>query len=147
MGRNKEAMQRAADRREHEDSAARLAVEVPALSSLKLEVEDGRGATFGSVAHVRHVVVATAPSLFEMPCGDRSCKDGGHDMTREIVSALRNHQTRFEGEHECDGSIGTDGGIRCARVMRYVGTATYTASPSPSPSQNTMPDRSERWSR
>jgi len=125
MGRNKEAMQRAIDRRSHEDSAKRLAVEVPRLSSLKLELEDGRGAVFGCVTHVRRVVVENAPSLFELPCGDRMCRDGGHDFTREILGALRSSQVRFEGEHECDGSVGKDGGNRCSRVMRYVASATY----------------------
>lgn len=145
MGRNKEAMQRALDRREHEDSAARLAVDVPTLSTLKLEVQDGRGAMFGAVSHVRHVVVGSAPSLFEMPCGDRSCKDGGHDFTWEIISALRNSRERFEGEHECNGSLGTDGAVRCARVMRYVGTATY--KPAPPKALEVAPQSSQRWSR
>ncbi len=145
MGRNKEAAQRALDRREHEDKATRLAVEVPRLATLKLEVEDGKGATFGFVAHVRHVVVASAPSLFEFPCGDRMCKDGGHDLTREILAALRSGDERFEGEHVCDGSVGTEGAHACDRMLRYVGTATYREAPAASPGAPL--GRSEGWGR
>ena len=72
--------------------------------------------------HIRHVVVAHAPLLFEMPCRDQACKDGGHDVTNAIVRSLKNGETQFEGEHSCTGYVG-DG--PCQRVLRYVATASY----------------------
>lgn len=124
MGKSREAARRATERREYEDSAARLATELPRLSTLRLELEDGRGSVFGFVAHVRHVVVPTAPALFEFPCGDRMCKEGGHDLTREILGALRAGKQRIEGAHVCGGLVGLDGSIPCGRVLHYVGSAT-----------------------
>ena len=127
MRRNTEAAQRAQDRRQHEDSATRLHAEIPRLATLKLDITDGGAVTFGGLVHVRHVVVNTAPALFEIVCGDRNCKDGGHDLTWEIMRALRASEPRFEGSHECSGSLGSLGSGHCNRVLKYVATATYSA--------------------
>jgi len=124
-GRHTEVMQRTLERREHEDSAARLSTEVPRLETLRIEISDGGGSMFGGVDHVRHVVVARAAALFNVTCGDHNCKDGGHDLTHEIMRALRATQVRFEGQHECNGSVGADGATRCTRTMKYVASATY----------------------
>ncbi len=102
-------------------------MEIPRLATLKLDITDGGAVTFGGLVHVRHVVVPTAPALFEIMCGDRSCKDGGHDLTWEIMRALRASEPRFEGRHECSGSLGALGSGQCNRVLRYVATATYHA--------------------
>jgi hypothetical protein len=70
------------------------------------------------------VVVATAPALFVLPCGDSQCQNGGYELTSQLLSALRTHKQKFEGEHCCGGSIG---GSECRRVLRYVATASYRA--------------------
>ena len=71
---------------------------------------------------MRHVVVASAPALFVPPCHDTQCKDGGHDLTDEILAALRRRSGRFAGEDACRGTVGSAG---CSRVLQYVAVATY----------------------
>jgi hypothetical protein len=120
--RNAEAAQRSADRRRREDEAPRLSAEVPRLLTVELAIADGEPGAIGGSDHVRHVVVARAPALFEMKCGNRDCKDGGHDLTYEIMRELRASKTRIEGQDPCQGTVGSS---RCAHVLRYVATATY----------------------
>lgn len=112
-----------AERRRREDEAPRLKAQIPTLSTLRLEVVE-RSASISRPehAHTRHVVVASAPALFFVPCHDSSCKEGGHDLTSEVLAALRRKEERFEGEHACPGSVGT---ANCARVLAYVGVAHY----------------------
>ena len=121
--RNAEAQQRAAERRQREDTAPRLATEVPKLVTLALAISDGEPGAIGGSDHTRHVVVARAPALFEMRCGNRDCKEGGHDITYELVRALRSGETKIEGQDPCHGNVGS---ARCGYVMRYVAKATYT---------------------
>jgi hypothetical protein len=119
-----EAAERALARREQEDKAPRLSAEVPKLTNLRLEVEEHEGTSRRPEQnHVRHVVVTSAPALFVLPCGDTRCKDGGHDITREVLRALRSGETRFEGTDACQGSQGS--GV-CARVLHYVAIAQYS---------------------
>ena len=121
--RNSEAAQRFAERRQREDESPRLQTEVPRLESLKLEIEERRaGGAVAESAHIRRVVVENAPALFLLPCGDSSCKDGGHDITRVVMHALQAGAPRVEGEDACNGQIGS---ATCSRVMRYVAIATY----------------------
>ena len=118
-----EAGLRSAERRQREDEAKRLHDVVPKLSSLRLEIEERRGGGKLSVgAHIRRIVVESAPALFFVTCGDRSCKDGGHDLTSEIMSSVLRSETRFEGEHTCDGQLGT---VPCGTALHYVGFAEY----------------------
>ncbi len=120
--RTTEATQRSADRRRRENEAPRLRDQVPDLTSLVLEIADGEGGMLSGVDHVRRVVVETAPALFEIVCGNRACRDGGHDLTSEIAYALRQHSARFEGRDACHGSVGSS---ECANVLTFVATATY----------------------
>jgi len=120
--RNSEAAQRMQERRRRQDDAARLSTEIPNLESLKLELSEAGAGTSGSVTHVRPIVVANAPALFELGCSNHYCKDGGHDITWEVMRALRSGSTRFEGHHRCNGSVGTN---ECSQVLTYVGIATY----------------------
>jgi hypothetical protein len=120
--RNSEAAKRSQDRREREDSAERLHDVVPRLSTLALELHDTRGEEQGP-SYTRRVVVERAPALFDVPCMEPECKEGGHEVTAPILRALRAGQTRFEGEHTCDGQVGRG---HCGRVLRYVGLATFT---------------------
>ena len=118
-----EAAERAQARRELENAAPRLATEVPTLLTLKLELEEHEGTSRRPEQnHIRHIVVASAPSLFMVPCGDSRCKDGGHDITREVMRSLRNGETKFQGNDACQGSQGS--GL-CVRVLHYTGLATY----------------------
>jgi hypothetical protein len=118
-----EARERVAERRRREDDAARLGAEVPALSALKVELEELRGGQpiVGS-AHVRHILVESAPALFLFPCGDRACRDGGHDVTAALLRALVRGSTQIEGEDACGGAVH---GSPCARVLRYVARPTF----------------------
>jgi hypothetical protein len=122
-GRNSEAAQRFAERRRREDGAPRLRERVPALATLRLEIEERRGTVnAGDPKHLRLVVVDSAPALFELPCGDHACKDGGHDLTDAVLAHLSAGTTTFDVEDPCQGSIGT---AYCGCVMRLVATATY----------------------
>jgi DNA-binding LacI/PurR family transcriptional regulator len=122
-GRNPEVTRRTAERRQREDEAPRLAMTIPALQGLRLEVlEHSPSISHPEYTHVRHVVVASAPALFVMPCRDKDCKDGGHDLTQEILAALRRRNATFEGEDVCRGMVGSTG---CSRILGYVAAATY----------------------
>jgi hypothetical protein len=123
MRRNNEASERHAERRRREDEAPRLSATVPNLLTLKLHLQESKGdVSVAETGHIRHVVVAHAPLLFELPCRDNACKDGGHDITNAITRSLKAGETQFEGEHSCTGYVG-DG--PCQRVLRYTATATY----------------------
>lgn len=122
--RSTEASQQAAERRQREDRAPRLKAEVPALESLKLEVQEMRqGASVPETVHIKHVSVPHAPALFDLPCLDTTCAGGGHDVTNQVLAALRAKTAKFQGEHACGGTTRT---APCTRVMRYVALATYT---------------------
>src|SRR5687768_12027770 len=122
---SREVALRTAERRQREDDAPRLAVTIPGLQGLRLEVlEHSSSIARPESAHVRHVVVANAPALFVMPCHDTQCKDGGHDLTHEILAALRRRNGRFEGEDACRGTVGSAG---CSRTLGYSAVATYQA--------------------
>jgi hypothetical protein len=122
-GKQSAAALRAAERRERENAAPRLASEVPDLVSLRLEVEEKSGtSSAGQPKYTRFIVVASAPALFLLPCGDANCVDGGHDITSFVMSALRARKPRFAGEDECRGSVGTS---FCSRVLSFSASAEY----------------------
>lgn len=123
MRRNNEASERHAERRRREDEAPRLIATVPNLVSLKLQLQESKGdISVAETGHIRHVVVAHAPLLFEMPCRDPGCKDGGHDVTSAIARSLKNGETQFAGKHSCTGYVGD---APCQRVLHYTATAAY----------------------
>jgi hypothetical protein len=120
-----EAGLRSAERRKREDEAPRIKDRVPRLESLRLEISERRaGGIEPDVSHVKRVVVDSAPALFDLSCCDRSCKDGGHDITRMIMTELERGSERFEGEDACHGSLGT---APCGRVLHFTGIATYSS--------------------
>lgn len=122
-GRNGEAAQRFAERRQREDAAGRLRDRVPSLEGLRIEVEERRGGgVVPDATHIKRVVVDSAPALFILPCGDHSCKDGGHDVTSTVLRALEHGQATFEGEDMCAGQLGS---AQCSRVLHFKATATY----------------------
>jgi hypothetical protein len=126
--RNGPAAQRYAERRQREDEAPKLNAQVPALARLRLEIEECVGQ--GSTKYIRTFVVDHAPALFLVPCGDPRCLDGGHDLTREVMRALRAHEVSFRGSDNCEGAVGTSS---CQRVVHFQGTAEYHPGTAPAP--------------
>ncbi len=123
MRRNPEAQRRAAERRRRENDAERLREVVPELRSLSLVIEESCvNGVADAVTHIRRIVIERAPALFDLPCCDRHCKDGGHDITAHVMRALRQGRTRFEGADSCGGTLKVG---ECTRELRYMGEATY----------------------
>jgi hypothetical protein len=118
--KNSPAAQRFADRRQRENEAQRLCVQVPNLTDLRLEIEERAGV--GGTKHTRRVVIDSAPALFLVPCGDPRCIDGEHDLTPTVMRALRAKETSFAGDDDCRGSIGSSA---CARVLHFDAVASY----------------------
>ena len=122
--RQLEVQNRVRERREREDAAPRLRDQIAGLMTLSIEINDHLGAgMMTDTRYVRHVVVERAPALFQIPCSEPSCQDGGHDVTREVMQALLAGEPEFSGEDVCFGWRGSD---RCERVLHFVGHATYS---------------------
>jgi hypothetical protein len=123
--RNDEAAERMKKRKAAEDDAPRLVERVPSLKSLRLSYAYRRAdMPIGDSAHTRVVVVERAPALFVVPCADKDCKDGGHDITSLVMDALRQKKEKFEGTDPCHGALGS-AGTRCSGVLTFEGAATY----------------------
>jgi hypothetical protein len=101
-------------------NAARLAMTVPSLASLRIEVHE-HSAT-ACITYKKHVAVGSAPALFVLACGDERCEDGGHDITHLIMRALNARQKSGEGVHVCEGATGT---ATCTRRIRFQFAAEY----------------------
>jgi hypothetical protein len=114
------AAQRSAERRKREDEAPRLSAEVPRLTSLRIEVVEH--VPNGTTKHVK-LVVDRAPALFVIACGDGTCQEGGHDITREVISALRSQRPEYLGDSSCTGSTGS---APCTRTISYRVAAAYS---------------------
>jgi hypothetical protein len=129
-GRWREAELRYNERRKRANEAQRLNALVPGLRMLRLEVEEQRGASaLAETKHVRPIVddrlglsADRAPALFLLPCGDRDCRDGGHDVTDAVIRGLKSRAERFEVEDTCIGNIR---GAECGRTVRIVAKASY----------------------
>ncbi len=121
--RHGEAAERFNERRLREDNAKRLAAEIPDLLTLRMDIEERTGsAGIVEPPHIRRIVVASAPALFVLPCGDTRCRDGGHDVTDMMMRALHAKNVSFEGSDSCNGNIGS---APCNRVLQFKATATY----------------------
>jgi hypothetical protein len=120
LRKNSPAVMRSAERRRQEDEAPKLCEQVPGLTSLEIKIEERSGA--GGTKHIRRFMVDHAPALFLVPCGDPRCSEGGHDLTQEVMRALRASQTSFGGSDDCAGFIGPSS---CLRVVHFDGTARY----------------------
>jgi hypothetical protein len=123
MNRSREAAERFAERRRREDEAPRLRDVIPRLTACKLIIEEGRaGVTCVEVAHTRRIVVDVAPALFMIPCGDSSCRDGGHDISNDIMRGLREGRTEITGQDTCYGHTRT---AECGRILKFTCIAEY----------------------
>jgi hypothetical protein len=114
------AAQRSLERKKREDDAPRLRESIPELVSLQIEMTEHAGTT--TTKHKKHVVIANAPALFFVPCGDKDCVDGGHDITNEIMRSLHQGALQTDGEHACEGQVGS---APCARRLQFQTNATY----------------------
>jgi hypothetical protein len=125
-GRFREDAARSVERRRREDEAPRLLEQVPRLKTLRLEVEERRGDTrLDETKHTRIVMVERASSVFFIPCGDTSCKEGEHELTYGMLRELRADSAEFVLEDDCRGSIGS---ASCTRTVRVLAKATYAKS-------------------
>jgi len=123
MRRDPEAMQRAADRRDRENQAERLLLRIPNLKSLSFRIAERATDRSGmEVVYTKYIMVDRAPALFDIPCCERTCRGGGHDLTSEILQALKKGKTTFEGTDRCCGSIRDNG---CPFELHFVAEATY----------------------
>jgi hypothetical protein len=122
-GKSREASERFAERRRREDEAPRLRDEAPELRTLRLVIEESRGTTsLAEARHVRIVIVDRAPALFMIPCGDNDCRDGGHDVTRELMNHVRAKDKEFVVKDSC---LGTVRDVPCGRTVIVKATATH----------------------
>jgi hypothetical protein len=95
------------------------------VAKLNLTIEEGPLATgLHPLRYTRPIVVAHAPALFLLPCGDPRCVDGGYDLTRAVLSGLASHAPRFSGECACEGSVGSSA---CGRKLRFLADADYAS--------------------
>lgn len=123
MRRISPAVIAAKKRREREEAAKRLHQVVPELESLTLAISDtadNEGAL--PVSYIRHVVVTMAPAMFDLPCGDKKCEEGGYDVTQKMMRRLRDGDTRWSGKSKCRGS---KKGEPCARELEFDAEASY----------------------
>jgi hypothetical protein len=110
-------------RRQRENEAPRLKAVAPALVELKLRVHSIHASLpVPGSEYVKVIPVQHASAHFEIPCTDTRCKDGGHDLTHDILRALKAEQGAFEGEDPCRG---TTGSAECGRSLKYSLSATY----------------------
>jgi hypothetical protein len=125
VSRGRDAAERYAERKRREDEAPRLRDVVPRLTACRLELEEGRaGFVTPEVAHTRRIVVAHAPALFVIPCGEPSCRDGGHDVSMDLLRGLREGRGEIRGEDTCYGHTGT---ADCGRVLRFAAFVEYSS--------------------
>ncbi len=76
----------------------------------------------GGNQYLWRIVVERAPALFEIPCPEPACTNGGHDITRSVMQALRASSPTFEAEFTCQGDVAAGS---CGRILKYVAKATY----------------------
>lgn len=121
-----ERKERKAARDERESAAGKLRDKVPNLTHLDITVRETRPEGWVTdTSYIRRVVLEQAPALFEIPCSDTRCEDGGYDMTREILASLSAGRVEFDGEAACRGRCGA---IDCGRRLAYSAKAKYGAS-------------------
>lgn len=114
------------ERWKREDEAARLSAEAPTLVQLRLELsESSNGRRVLDSTRIVHIVVARAAARFEVPCSDERCKDGGHDLTHDVMRNVREHRRSFVGQDICNGYLGDS---PCTRVLEFVAHAAFDAT-------------------
>lgn len=113
------------ERWRREDAAPRLLAQFPLLRSLSLSLKDLRGESrVTGTERKQHVIVTRAAALFEIPCSDPKCQNGGYDVTSEVLYALRHKHESFAGVAECCGTVGHNA-CRCS--LSFAARASYAA--------------------
>ncbi len=111
------------ERWQREDESSRLLDEVQGLRELKIVIDEWRDEQhIPGARYTKHIIVSGAPARFEVPCGEPRCQEGGHDLTLELMMALRRKEGTIEGQSECRGDFGAR---PCARVVKFAAFATY----------------------
>jgi len=111
------------DRWRREDEAPRLKEKIPNVAKLRLDLEEmAEDRPVLGTKRVRHIIVDSAAALFEIPCTDAKCEDGGHDVTQQMLSELGHAKESFEFEDACQGYVATR---PCGRVLRVAAQAEY----------------------
>jgi hypothetical protein len=117
-----EAVARFEERRQREHEAQRLRECVPTLATLRLDIAETHGETNASAKYARIVMVETSAAVFALGCADPSCRDGGHDLTGDVLRGLHEGKQHFEVNQRCYGTVGS---AECGRQMHVDVTATY----------------------
>jgi len=111
------------ERRKRQDEAPRLKNEVPSLVELRIELSAVQSdSTISASGHIKLIPVDSAPAMFEIPCTNSDCKDGGHDLTGDLIRGLKAGRPIISGDDPCRGSIGS---AECRRTLHYVARAKY----------------------
>lgn len=106
------------EQRRREGEAERLTYVIPELAALRIRIsEPGRDGGSSGSPYIKHVVVSSAPALFEIRCSEPLC-DGIHDLTHAILDRLRRAHTTFEGDSPCSGQRGA-AQVPCPRTLEY----------------------------
>jgi hypothetical protein len=120
--RDHEKIEATAEHRRREDAAPRLRDEVASLRTLRLHFDERReGGQLNVMTYSKPMVVDSAPASFEIRCTEPRC-DGRHDLTRDMMTALRKQLPSYSGRSPCPGYVGD---APCDRVMLYSFVATY----------------------
>lgn len=93
---------------------------VPQLAGLMIEVHEY--SQIASTKYKKRFNMPSAPSLFELRCNDERCTNGGYDITRSVVRALRAGETLSNGVGQCEGNTGTSS---CGRRITFAIFANY----------------------
>lgn len=126
MRRNKNIPSERVERWRREDAAPRLLDQFPLLRTLTLSLKDKRGESrVTGTERMQHVIVARAGALFEIPCSDPKCQNGGYDVTSEVLSSLRLKRESFAGVADCCGMVG-DNMCRCS--LSFAARASFAAN-------------------
>jgi hypothetical protein len=120
--RDLDQLEATSEHRRREDASPRLRDEIEHLLSLRITFEDLRpeGRVLAT-SYTKPVLVATAPSCFEIRCMEARCS-GWHDLTDRMLRALREKRTQFAGQSDCNGMIGD---AACDHTLRYTCEAIY----------------------
>lgn len=118
----RDASPQRSERWERENAAPRLKDIAPELESLRLILVERRAdREIPGTRRIQHVIVATASSRFEIPCGEDRC-DGRHDISAAMTNQLRARRDTFSGTSECNG---TTVNRPCDRLLGYSFEAVY----------------------
>lgn len=108
--------------RQRRDRAATVSMQeqFPELASLRLEFDFSDAGPFTPVPQVT-VLHPAARAYFVFPCPYSHC-DGEFDLGPAINAMAHQDQTRCEGQLQCAGHRGAEGGVdgRCGLMLEYL---------------------------